>query len=199
MTTLVKSTARLGANPSILETIQDEGVSLAVWERSATAGLEELLDHEVCDLRFSCEMAVLENRLIEELTAGGFADCSARSALVADILELSRRFCHVMSLSSLDLRLEVVTTNACRKFHGDYVSARLIVTYVGSGTQWLEDPDAHRVSQGMVPLEIKQLSAGDAGLFKGKLASEHPAIHRSPPIEGSGEKRLLLVLNPPKS
>ena len=40
------------------------------------------------------------------------------------------------------------------------------------------------------------MSPGDAGIFKGKIATDTPAIHRSPPIAGTGEKRLLLVLNP---
>lgn len=196
MTTLLHSIVRLSAKSDVLESIKDEEVSLAVWERHPPTGLAELLKSEVQDVRFACDLALLKGRLISELAAGGYPECAGRRALVNDILELSRLFCDVMSLHSLDLRLEVVTTNSCRKFHGDYVTARLITTYVGSGTQWLDEHDADRESRGLEPLEINQLSAGDVGLFKGKLAAERPAIHRSPPIEGSGERRLLLVLNP---
>ena len=38
--------------------------------------------------------------------------------------------------------LEVVRTDSCRKFHADYVTARLITTYLGEGTQWLDEADA---------------------------------------------------------
>lgn len=42
----------------------------------------------------------------------------------------------------------------------------------------------------------QRLHTFDVGLFKGKLATDRPAMHRSPPIAGTGAVRLLLVLNP---
>ncbi|MEO0057370.1 MAG: hypothetical protein RIT17_820, partial [Pseudomonadota bacterium] len=78
----------------------------------------------------------------------------------------------------------------------DYVRARLITTYAGEGTDWLDAADAARVAAGQEPRQINRMATFDVGLFKGKLATDHPAIHRSPPIAGSGGARLLLVLNP---
>ena len=101
-----------------------------------------------------------------------------------------------MDLARIELRLEVVRTDSCRKFHADYVSARLITTYVGAGTDWLDDAEAAHLAASGEPRRINRMAAFDVGLFKGKLATERPAIHRSPPIAGTGAKRLLLVLNP---
>ena len=72
-----------------------------------------------------------------------------------------------------------------------------ITTYVGEGTDWLDDADAARVAAGGTPQRVGRLAPFDVGIFKGKLATDRPAIHRSPPIAGTaGGARLLLVLNP---
>lgn len=84
------------------------------------------------------------------------------------------------------IRLEVVETDACRKFHADFVTVRTITTYFGRGTQWMRrgEDQAH------------ELAAGTVGLFKGRLAQAEPSIlHRSPPIADSGETRLVLVID----
>ncbi|MFM7378973.1 MAG: DUF1826 domain-containing protein, partial [Erythrobacter sp.] len=124
-------------------------------------------------------------------------DAALNAALIADAAMLAERFCAAMDLATFELRLEVVRTDSCRKFHADYVTARLITTYVGEGTHWLDAGDAARVAAGEAPRRINRLAPFDVGVFKGRLASENPAIHRSPPIAGSpGGVRLLLVLNP---
>lgn len=117
-----------------------------------------------------------------------------RSALEEDIAGLADRFAAVMRSDTVELRLERVTTNACRKWHADYVTARLITTYVGQGTQWIDSAAPCDCGE---PHDLRQLEAGDVAIFKGRHWDEARAvIHRSPPIEGSGEQRLLLVINP---
>jgi len=196
MTLLVQPMARISAQSDVLETIRDESVSLAIWERTSHQALEALLHQNLRDVRLSCACDLLEAWLGEAIDSCGFAATEGRDELAADIVDLAQKFCAVTEFESLDLRLEVVTTNACRKFHGDYVKARLITTYVGEGTQWLEQEDAERLAKGLEPQTVRQLTQGDVGLFKGKLATLQPAIHRSPPLDDTGKKRLLLVLNP---
>ena len=196
MTTLSQSVSRVSSKVGVLASIKDPEVNLAIWERPSPAEAVPLLKDDLRDLRFDCTLDELEMRLVDELEAGGYDTGPQRERLVRDIAELAKRFCDLMETDEVDVRLEVVTTDSCRKFHGDYVKARLITTYLGEGTQWLEEADVARVSLDLEPLEVKQLGAGDVGIFKGKLATDRPAIHRSPPIGSTGEKRLLLVLNP---
>lgn len=196
MATLGQSIARRSSQPEVLSAIKEDGVSLAVWERNGPRELDQLITEETRLVRFTCPLDELETRLEAELAANGFAPVPQAADLIEDIEGLAGHFCEIMGTRNVDLRLEVVTTNACRKFHGDYVKARLITSYLGEGTQWLEHSDAQRVAKGLEPYEIKQLSLGDVGMFEGKLATDEPIIHRSPPIEGTGQTRLLLVLNP---
>ena len=119
--------------------------------------------------------------------------CEERSKLVEDIAALAGMFADVMAAPYLRLRLEVITTNACRKFHMDAVTARLVCTYRGTGTQYgisTNGGDPHRVLT--VP-------TGSPILLRGNLWPETPRsglLHRSPPIEGTEETRLVLVLDP---
>lgn len=182
----------------MLTAIRDDDCSLAIWQRPVFADFAPLVEGAPQDLRFVSEVAEVAERLTGEMAAGGYAGGAAlHRALAADAAQIAALFCAAMDLATFELRLEVVRTDSCRKFHADYVTARLITTYVGEGTDWLNEAEADRLAAGSEPQQINRLSAFDVGLFKGKLGGTRPAIHRSPPIAGTaGGARLLLVLNP---
>jgi hypothetical protein len=197
MATLLRPSARIAATPDVLGAIAADDCNLAIWQRAALADFAPLIDGTPGDLRFECTLDEIAGRLGAGLQANGFGgDDALHAALIADARALAELFCAALGLARFELRLEVVRTDSCRKFHADYVRARLITTYVGEGTDWLDAEDAARVAAGGEPQRINRMDAFDVGLFKGKLATDHPAIHRSPPIAGTGAARLLMVLNP---
>jgi hypothetical protein len=197
MATLLNRLSRSAADPAVLQAIRAADCNLAIWQRPAFADFAPLTEGTPHDLRFVSDVAGLPAALGRELRQNGFGGTRAlHRVLIADITRLTDLFCNAMELATFELRLELVRTDSCRKFHADYVSARLITTYFGEGTDWLDDADAARVAAGDEPQHINRLAAFDVGLFKGKLATGTPAIHRSPPIAGTGAVRLLLVLNP---
>jgi hypothetical protein len=106
-------------------------------------------------------------------------------ALRTDIAMLAKRFAAFMGTTSLRIRLEGVTGNACRKLHVDNTDLRLITTYFGPGTEY-GDP-------------LQRIPCGAVALFKGRLfAAGHDLCwHRSPQIEGTGLTRLVLVIDTP--
>jgi hypothetical protein len=196
MATLLTRRARSSDTPEILRAIADADCNLAIWERAGFADFGPLVAGDPEDIRFETALADLPALLLAALTESGFAAPHLHATLVNDAALLARHFCDALELVRIELRLEVVRTDACRKFHADYVRARLITTYHGEGTDWLDDADAARVAAGAEPLRINRMRAFDVGLFKGKLGTDHPTIHRSPPIAESGGARLLMVLNP---
>ena len=197
MATLLAPMSRISGSPEVLHAIGEPDCNLAIWQRARFADFAPLVQGTPEDLRFTCDVAGLPAQLAKGLKQGGFGGSAAlHRALVEDAARLAELFCTAMDLSKLELRLEVVRTDSCRKFHADYVTARLITTYVGAGTDWLDEDDTARVAAGETPRRINRLGPFDIGLFKGKLATDRPAIHRSPPIAGTGAARLLLVLNP---
>ena len=198
MATLLDRLSRIAAEAEVLHAIRDPDCNLAIWQRAAFADFAPLTLGTPQDLRFVSEVEKLPDTLALGLRQNGFAgDHTLHRALIEDAARLAGLFCTAMDLGTFELRLEVVRTDSCRKFHADYVTARLITTYVGEGTDWLEQAGARRVTEGAEPEYINRLAAFDVGLFKGKLATDQPAIHRSPPIaETAHGARLLLVLNP---
>ncbi|MEM9845122.1 MAG: DUF1826 domain-containing protein, partial [Pseudomonadota bacterium] len=125
--------------------------------------------------------------------ATGLPECDARVMLVDDVAALASIFASVMQSPYLRLRLDVISTNACRKFHVDTLTARLICTYRGSGTQY------GIAAQGGEPRDIWNVPTGSPMILRGTLwpaPSKPGLLHRSPPIEGTGETRLVLVLDP---
>lgn len=123
----------------------------------------------------------------------GTPDCDESRWLIGDISTLGSVFTDIMQARYLRLRLSVVTGNSCRRFHIDAVRARLICTYRGSGTQYaFTRGDAS-------PEGVHSVPTGSPVILRGTEWPETPAsglLHRSPPIEGSGEARLLLVYDP---
>jgi hypothetical protein len=199
MTTLLDSPAKLSTSRHVLSAIRAEDCNLAVWERPPDRSLGALLDAPAEDVRFAAPLSDLARNLESRLSEADYPDTEARAALIEDVVELAERYSSIMELDSVSVRLAIVATNSCRKFHADYVKARLITTYVGSGTQWIDAEDTARVARGEEPCRINALTTGDVGLFKGKMWTPDPAIHRSPPIEGTYDKRLILVLDPPRA
>ena len=120
-------------------------------------------------------------------------ESEGRDLLIDDATALSNIFADMMRARYLRLRLDVVTTNACRKFHIDAITARLVCTYRGTGTQYGISPD------GADPARVFTVPTGVPILLRGTLWPSPPPsglLHRSPPIEGAGETRLVLVIDP---
>ncbi len=185
-------------HPAALDMIRTDGVSIAIWERSAPSLARDLLQGPAHDIRFTAPLASLSASLTHALVEAGYAASPARFGLEADILLLAGHFCRIMDLDAAEIRIDRVSDNACWKFHADYVTARLITTYAGPGTQWLETQDDTDCGCGE-PHGIRQLAAGDVAILKGRLWDhENAAVHRSPPIDGTGVQRLVLVINPPQ-
>ncbi|MGB3472434.1 MAG: DUF1826 domain-containing protein [Erythrobacter sp.] len=195
MATILQSLAHVSPEARTLRDIRCDDCNLAIWERAPVEGMERLLEGDPADLRFVTTPLKLADHMRSEMAASGYAKGPEQARLIEDATDLAEMFCSIIDSHELGVRLEIVTTDSCKKFHADYVLARLITTYVGDGTQWLEQPDADRLAQGLEPERINQMSAGDIGIFKGKQGTSQPAIHRSPPIGDSGQKRLLLVFN----
>ena len=55
--------------------------------------------------------------------------------LAGDVAALAFIMAEVMRSPLLHLRLEAVSTDACRRFHIDNMTARMLCTYRGAGTQ----------------------------------------------------------------
>ena len=101
-----------------------------------------------------------------------------RDWLENDITGIGQAFADLIKCNYLRLRLNIVTTNACRKFHIDAIEARLVCTYRGLGTQYGTSKD-----RSIEPKRIQDVQTGSPFLMRGTLWPEEPRsnlLHRSP-------------------
>lgn len=92
----------------------------------------------------------------------------------------------------------MIDHDACWRFHRDHVGLRLNTTYRGPGTQWppLEHAPRALKAQRRYRGPLNELPAFSVGVFKGvPRAGNGAVVHRSPPVEGTGQTRLFLCLN----
>lgn len=189
------------AAPDGLAAIYRPDCGAAVWQRRPLPRFQSWIDALAPEQLPQTRLILRPERVCEALQsvvrASGTPAAPERDLLVEDAAALAAIFADVMRAPYLRLRLDVIATNACRKFHIDAVTARLVCTYRGTGTQY-------GVSvKGAEPFQIQTVDTGAPIVMRGTRWPEAPATpavaglrHRSPPIEGSGETRLLLVLDP---
>jgi len=191
--------AARSADPDALSAILMPGISLAIWERKVAPEVPDVKTlAEINDISLTAEADQVGAAMILALKEAGYP-AEVIGPLTADIAAHANRLAQLLVCDTLAIRLEVIETDACRRFHADYVSVRLILTYVGPGTQWLDNVAAIRLRNGAVveTLDVRNVSAGQIALFKGRKWSPDGAIvHRSPPIADTGQRRLVLVIDP---
>ncbi len=183
--------------PEGLSAIRDPGCAAAIWRRQTMPDFQRwinILDREQLPKgRVVLRPGAVRETVLQLCQMSGVPDELERDLLIDDIAALADIFAGPMDVAYLRLRLDAVATNACRRFHIDAVTARLVCTYRGTGTQYGLSPDKGD------PQRVFTVPTGAPILLGGTLWPSDPPsglLHRSPPIEGTGETRLVLVLDP---
>lgn len=208
---------REGADPEVLREIAREDINLALWRREILPGwrdaFEAILrarDPLALDLKTPGE-AVLFAELRRLLGPGA---ASSLQLLADDMAELVRIFLDLSGKRHCRLRLTRIEDDGCALFHADTLALRLLCTYHGEGTQWLEDSNVRRGELGaqgrsipaanaaivIDPAAIRSLSPGDVAVFKGRLCpGAKPLVHRSAPLRHAFDHRIFLCLDLPEA
>jgi hypothetical protein len=165
---------------------------LVEWGKRAPPQFDETVNVPKCDLSAATR---------------GLAE-PARAWLTMDLALLIARLAHLAGARRLRVSFGVERTDQCRKFHMDYVRYRLITTYVGPGTEWVPEEAVRREALDHptdCPCDankeivrdssaIRHAVPGEVIVMKGALHPGHRgAVHRSPPIEGTGRVRVVLI------
>ena len=179
------------------DAVIDDGIDGVIWNRQVPATVETSLKTGLkkkgSDGRFCVPTDKVASAVVEQFKGWGWPIDAPHQWLAGDIEVLALRFADILSVSSVNIRIEQVRDDACRKFHRDALRARLICTYSGPGTELavLRDDDEQ-------PRDIDAVPTGCPVLLKGKHWPGPPSrmlVHRSPPIEGTGTARLVVVID----
>ncbi|CUH49091.1 DUF1826 domain-containing protein [Ruegeria atlantica] len=187
----------IAETPGDLSVIHNPGCAAAIWRRDPLPGFQNWINRldpaRLPKARVILRPDTVRSAMVELGEAHGTPEGPERDLLVDDVAAMATLFAGLMESKWLRLRLDVVNTNACRRFHIDAVTSRLVCTYRGTGTQYGISNDGNE------PKRVFTVPTGAPILLRGTRWPESPKsglLHRSPPIEGTGETRLVLVLDP---
>ncbi|MHA7116624.1 DUF1826 domain-containing protein [Pseudomonas promysalinigenes] len=191
-----------GEAPSVFTEVYQDGVNMAVWQRRLPAQLEDFAVLAVSLGQPWADQRVIDVNEHEPPALPGLlqeaADLQGYESFVADVKWLVSAYTCLLGARRVGLRLRVLQGAMCPRFHVDNVPVRLLTTYVGPGSEWVEEGALERVGLHLAeaPVDnIRSLRVGDVALVKGeKWAGNEGAglIHRSP---ASRQRRLLLSLD----
>ena len=192
-----------------LDQIYHPGVNLAIWRRQEQPNLKEELAclpaDQLPDTRVSAARHSFEDDIVHFLTSHGL-DPSSLHYLLNDLRLLFGLFFEFSGDREVKFRLFTTDQDDCRRFHVDYRHLRLLCTYIGPGTEWLTNMQVDRVAyengSGNEKIlrfgEPKRLESFWVGLMKDDAYPGNEGnglVHRSPPLAGTGRKRVMLCLD----
>jgi len=215
---LVPSASTIDSSELVdLAGILDPGVHIAIWRRPVDARIVQLLQRPECDFGGHSRLVVrgaaagLEKRLTKLVPKAARAvDPVGSAALVADAVAIVEMFTELVAADELMVSFEAPETRTCPRFHVDRVGIRLLVTYLGPGTEWLANEYVDRCWLGdaghgrldeetglMRPgAEVRHVPPFAVVLLKGEAwpgAQDFGAVHRSP--DPAGQRRVLLRID----
>lgn len=197
--------------PNVLSDIYREDTNIVIWQRNLsnelTAAVSEFLQKNATK---AAVLAVTPQNT-HDVLKGTFGESEALTTLSDDIALLVDMFCCLFDLKQAGLRLTILDRAMCPRFHFDRIPCRLVTTYQGIATQWLNHAVVDRSKLGAGNQgksdeqsglfnnieDINRLSEGDVALLKGENWDETEGaglVHRSPPVSAD-ERRLLLTLD----
>ena len=194
----VESWCRVSAIAELAD-IFDPAMQVCSWQRSIDTDLKAYLskatEHGNVQIR-----EVVKSGSRPKLT--DLPADEGSELLRSDVAMLAEILGELVDCPSVGLRLARVESAMCPRWHIDRVPIRMLCTYAGSGTEWLDDQgvDKRRLSDAdIVDASCQRAASAEVVLLKGGLWQGNEglgAIHRSPVIAPEEQPRLLLTLDP---
>ena len=125
----------------------------------------------------------------------------ARQALVDDLAFLRDIVHELLGCPKIGMRIAHISHTMCPGWHIDRTGIRLVCTYKGPGTEWLNDQTADRSklsSEEYLMMPHHQASEAEIVLLKGDFWQGNEsfgAIHRSPKVNPENGLRMLVTLD----
>lgn len=172
------------------EIFRDE-VNLAIWSRSLTPKVQQFIQSFV---QKSGKMERFQNLGQNDTAATALPKWALEMEHVdqwlADVDQIIAMYRCLFEPDAVGLRLHVIDSTMCPRFHVDRVPARLLCTYQGTGTEWLPEAQVTRPrSPGPLPeqdpeeQQIQRIPTGAIALLKGEAWEGNEGrglVHRSP-------------------
>lgn len=144
-----------------LTRIFEPEIQLAQWRRAPDSEISGWLEAHADRLGGGLRQTLSPGRPPD---LGGLPAGAGRDALAEDLMLLAEMLSELLDAPTIGLRLEVVQQAMCPRLHVDRVGVRMLCTYRGPGTEWVED---HLIDR-------RFLGAGSGGLSDETSGLLHP-------------------------
>jgi len=190
-----------GNCPTVLHQIHSNEVNIATYNREI-----DVLSNEI-DTALNQAIEIRVNGDIDKIVQTMENNLKEFDLLKSDLISLLHLFKDITKANRYKVLLATVNTNMCRRFHTDINDLRMLCTYSGPGTLWLEDDNVNRKALDtcgdnecivLDETKIHQAKTGSVVILKGAIyptEGTKAIVHRSPTIEEIGERRLLLRID----
>jgi hypothetical protein len=199
----------IGTSVGSLVRIFEPGVQIAWFERSPDPAIAHYLLAVSGRVGSGRSCVVHADDALPDLE---LPDHAGKDALRSEIGWLTHVYTDLLGCPSAALRIEVLERPMCPRFHVDRTGIRLVCTWCGPGTEWLDDgwADRSRLGPGSRGLadeesglmrpsaEVERIPTFAVGLLKGSRWQGNAgrgAIHRSPQIDPHDAPRVMLSLD----
>ena len=194
---------------SVLPRIFEDAINIAIFQRPLPA-----------DIAFSAQAQCQTDRAWQYSWLGHpdeafIADLRRRlpapeaaTPLIDDMATIAEAIAFLFDTHTVGIRVRLLNSAMCPRFHCDNLPARMVTTYFGPGSEWLPEhainrdglgaPHPNRPDIATDASAIQRLLPGDIALLKGsgwEGCEAHGLVHRSPALE-HGSKRLLMSIDP---
>ena len=201
-----------GNQSSILKSILAADINFVLWQRNLSSFIDAWASEIRWDKSENLEGEVdresldeFEEDLYNELKKWRTREPDMTRWVASDMCANIRLFMDTTQAQEVFVKIEPVSDDMCRLFHVDKNLLRMLCTYVGEGTLWLQNDKVERQYLGcgenkdivLDPLAIYQAPKLDVLILKGERWINNligGAVHRSPPLR-VGDKRLLLKVD----
>jgi len=190
-----------GNCPTVLHQIHSNEVNIATYNREI-----DVLSNEI-DTALNQAIEIRVNGDIDKIVQTIENNLKEFDLLKSDLISLLHLFKDITKANRYKVLVVTVNTNMCRRFHTDINDLRMLCTYSGPGTLWLEDDNVNRKALDtcgdnecivLDETKIHQAKTGSVVILKGAIyptEGTKAIVHRSPTIEEIGERRLLLRID----
>lgn len=188
-----------------------QDVAVAYWSRPTQSAIDTYLEAILCRGALGSGgrwiLDVEGEHAFPELP-----DLPGKEALCHDMGYLGRLCADLVGCARLGVRIEILDRAMCPRFHVDRVGLRLLCTYLGPGTEYLDSPnlvpddgvaEASRSVETLPELgrgaRIVRFPRAAVVLLKGDAWPGNEgrgAVHRSPAVRSHDAKRVLLAIDP---
>lgn len=163
--------------------IYDPDTQMVLWHRELP---KEALDYiaSLSSANLMCSKQVLTEGTMPDLPS--FPSGPGKEALVHDLRLMADILIELMDSDAIGFRTEIMKRAMCPNFHIDRVGIRLVTTFQGLGTEWLENE------------ETMAAPLFSVALLKGSLwqRNEGKGIqHRSPMLSEGEPNRIVFVMD----